>query len=146
MSTYKIGAGYDSGLDAIRVINVQGVEDAHLEEILAEVVNGADGTYYYYVDMDGFRKGGFQLTISGGTGTCTATVEGTLQDDGTVPASCTYQDITNATFGAASYTASTMLIDNAEKLACYKYVRIKIVASTGGADDADWTIYHNRLY
>jgi len=146
MTTYKIGAGYDSGLDAVRVINVQSIADQHIGEILVEVVDGADGTYYYYVDMDTFRSSGYQLILSGGSGTCTATIEATLLSDGTVPASCTYADVTLAITGVATITVSNIAVDNANKLATTKYVRIKIVAATAAANDADWTIYGNRLY
>ena len=145
MTTYKIGAGYDSGLDAVRVINVQSIADQHIGETLVEEVDGVDGTYYYYVDMDTFRSSGYQLILSGGSGTCTATIEATLQSDGTVPASCTYADATLVIAGAATITASDIVVDNANKLATAKYVRIKIVATTGD-NSADWTIYGNRMY
>jgi hypothetical protein len=131
--------------------NVKGAEQRPLNttfiaETLAEVTNGTDGTYYYYVDMDTFRKTGWQLVLDGGSGSVTATVEGTIQNDGTAMSSCAYEDVTSDLFGAASFTADALLVDNAEALAVCKYVRIKIVASTGGSNDADWTIYHARLY
>ena len=145
MTTYKIGAGYDSGLDAVRVINVQSTEDHYVGETLVEVVDGEDDTYYYYVDMDTFRSSGYQLILSGGSGTCTVTIEATLDRDN-VPASCTYDDVTDDIVGAATITASAIVVDNADKLACAKYVRFKVVAATGDVDDADWTIYAARLY
>ena len=94
--------------------------------------------------MDGFKYFALQATLSGGSGTCTVTVEGTCQDDGTAPASCTYVDVTNDLFGAASFTASDMLI--ADGVNPFKYVRVKVVAATGAADDADWTLYLKKLY
>lgn len=112
---------------------------------LADVTNGADGTYYYYIDMEGYRESVYQLELNGGSGTVTVTVEGSVQNDGTAADSCEYDDVTSATFGSASFTSSTTLVDNASKLAVFKYVRIKVVAATGAADDADWTIYHRRL-
>lgn len=115
-------------------------------ETLADITNGTDATYEYFVDMTGYRKGSFQLELNGGSGSVTVTIEGSLQDDGTAAASVTYQDISNATFGAASWTADAILNDDTEKLASYKYVKVKVVAATGGANDADWTIYHKRLY
>ncbi|MBU1173434.1 MAG: hypothetical protein KKD44_28020 [Proteobacteria bacterium] len=145
MSTYKIGAGYDSGLDALRVINVQSIADQYIGEILVEVVNGVDNTYYYYVDMDTFRSSGYQLILSGGSGTCTVTIEATWERD-ELPASCTYADVTFDITGATTITASDAVADNANKVATAKYVRFKVVASTGGANDADWTIYAGRLY
>jgi len=126
--------------------NLNPEHDWYTPSTLAEVTNGADNTYYYYVDMSTYRKAGFQFILEGGSGTVTGTIEGTLQDDGTIPASCTYDDITNDLFGVASITASGTWIDDAGALGLFKYARIKIVASTGAADDADWTIFHKRLY
>lgn len=142
--------GYDSGTDSSKVFEVNPLSEHHVEETLADVTNGADGTYYYYVDMDGYRGSTGQLELNGGSGTCTVTVEATLQDDGTAAASCTYQDVTQYGFtpatgaAAASFTADAVLTQN-EGLAV-KYLRYKVVASTGGADDADWTIYHKKQY
>ncbi len=129
-----------------RTEEIDPIDTKYVGDVVADVTNGVDATYTYYLDMSSFRKLGLQLEINGGSGTVTVTIEGTIQDDGTAAASCTYQDIGSATFGAASWTADAMLIDNAEKLACYKYIKIKVVASTGGADDGDWTIYAKRLY
>jgi hypothetical protein len=137
-------AGHDSATNSNRVEETDPISSHHVEETLADVTNGADATYYYYFDMDGFKYFTTQLTLNGGSGTCTATVEATIQDDGTAPASCTYVDITLSEFGAASFTASDMLIGDVAY--GFKYVRIKIVASTGAADDADWTIYNKKLY
>ena len=137
-------AGHDSATNSNRVEETDPISSHHVEETLADVTNGADATYYYYFDMDGFKYFTTQLTLNGGSGTCTATVEATIQDDGTAPASCTYVDITLSEFGAASFTASDMLIGDVAY--GFKYVRIKIVAATGAADDADWTIYNKKLY
>jgi hypothetical protein len=127
--------------DANAIVSRNGPETQLNQETLADVENGANGTYDYYIDMTGRRKCGLQLEL---TGTLTVKIYGTEQADGTVPASCTYQDITNAAFGAASFTATSMLIDNAEKLGCMHYVHVEVVAAGGGTDD--WTIYHKRLY
>ena len=148
---YEIGIqyqvkGYSSPLDAGKAIILNPDSENYIGETLAAITNGADNTYYYYVDMSGYRKVGFQLILNGGSGTVSGTVEATIQDDGTAAASCTYEDVTSDTFGSVSYTSSAMLIDNAEKLACFKYVRLKIRAGTGGANDADWTIYAKRLF
>lgn len=139
--------------NALRVEEVDPLSQHYVSETLADVTNGTDGDYYYYVDMNAFRKCGFQIIGSAGAapGTLTITVEGTMQDDGTAPASCTFDDITNDTFGSASFLISTTapaivtLNANTEKLALYKYVAIKLVAASG-ANDGDWTIYHTRLY
>jgi len=137
-------AGHDSATNSNRVEETDPISSHHVEETLAAVTNGTDGTYYYYFDMDGSKHFTTQLTLSGGSGTCTVTCEATLQDDGTAPASCTYVDITSALFGAASFTASDMLIGDQNY--GFKYIRYKVVAATGAADDADWTIYNKKLY
>lgn len=138
--------GYSSAVDGKKVIVLNPQSDAYAGEVLADVTNGADDTYYYYLDMSGYRRGGFQFVLDGGSGSVTVTVEGTLQDDGTAASSCTYADITSATFGVASTTSSTIWIDDTGKLGLYKYIRVKVVASTSAADDADWSIYSKRLY
>ena len=104
--TWIANPAYDASTGADRTSEINPLSQHFVSETLADITDGADGTYYYYVDMDGFRKGNFQLILSGGSGTCTVTVEGTIQADGTPPASCAYEDITNGTFGAVSFTAS----------------------------------------
>lgn len=141
---------YNSSSNSIRNWIINKLTGHYVSETLAAVTNGADSTFYYYVDITTYRKAGFQFELDCDAGTVTVTIEGTLQDDGTAPASCTYQDITSDTFGVTSLVASAgsasdMWIDNSEKLACFKYVRIKVVAATGGTT-GDWTIYHRRLY
>lgn len=135
---------HDTSTDSKRTFEINPLSEHHVEETLVDEENGTDGTYYYYVDMDGYKHFSAQMELNGGSGTVTATVEATNQDDGTAAASCTYQDVTNALFGAASFTASNFLI--ADTALSFKYVRYKIVASTGGANDADWTIYHKKQY
>lgn len=113
---------------------------------LVSVTNGTDGTYYYYIPMASYNRLDMQLLLSGGSGTCTVTVEASVQNDGTAPASLTYIDITNMAYGSASFTASAMLIDNAYFFGAFSYVRVKVVAATGAANDADWTIYIKKSW
>lgn len=137
--------GYSPSTDSnvVHVINPDWSQEDRVT--LADITNGADDTYYYYIQMSTFRKLGLQLDLAGGSGTVTVTVEATLEDGADITA-LTYIDVTNDVFGAASYTADAILGDNAEKLAIATYVRIKVVASTGGADDADWTIEAKKVY
>jgi len=135
---------FDTGTGSNKEFEINPLSDHHEESTLAAVTNGTDATYAYYVDMDGYRNFALQTTLSGGSGTCTMTVEATLQDDGTAAASCTYVDVTTALFGAASYTASGYhAVDTPVPI---KYLKVKIVASTGGANDADWTLYFKKQY
>jgi hypothetical protein len=129
-----------------RVEEIDPIDTKYVPDTVADVTNGTDGTYNYYLDMSTHRKGTLQLELGAGTSAAVVKIYGTVQDDGTAAASCTYQDIGSATFGAASWTTgSHILNDNTEKLAGYKYIKIEVVAS-GGGNDADWTIYSKRLY
>ena len=108
----------------------------------------ADGTYYW-PSAEGMatRPGGkawnhfFHLTLTGGSGTATATVEGTLNDFSSST------DITDL-FGASSFTVwagatrTFVLQDDAPvpKLSGYHRVRIKIVLDTAGINDADYSV------
>lgn len=113
---------------------------------LVTVTNGADGTYLYYIPMASYTRLDMQATISGGSGTCTVTVEASIQADGTAPASMVYQDVTNLAYGAATFTASAMLVDNTQFFGAFNYVKVKVVAATGAANDADWTIYIKKTW
>jgi len=149
--TYIVGVayqekGYSSAEDSKQVSVGNQLNTEYTGETLASETDQTDGTYYYYTDMSGYRKTGFQLQgISAGSGHITITCEGTLQDDGTAAASCNYQDITSGVFTIASGIADDLWIDDAEKLACYKYVRLKVVADSGD-NTCDYTIYSKKLY
>jgi hypothetical protein len=135
---YLIIAGYDPITDS----NAVHFSNQAVYSTIADVTNGADGTYDYYVDMEDKNTCGFQLQLDGGSGTVTVKVYGTIQNDGTAAASCDYQDITNDVFGVASVTSSDMLIDDSEKLSAMKYVKVEVVAAASGT--ADWTIYSSK--
>jgi len=143
---------YSQSIDAKQELLVNPPWDHYSTGVLLEKTSYADTTGdYYYLDMSGFTNGSFQLILDGGSGTITATLEGTIQDDGTAPSACSYADITNATFGTASFSATTpastfMAIDNTSKLGGYKYLRWKIVVNTGGANDASADIYYKLWY
>jgi len=120
-------------------------------QVLARVAAGAatNNTFYYYLDMQEagthFQKAGVQFEWTpGGTGTVTVTIEATVQDDGTAAASCAYRDITTGTFGVASWTDDFMAIDNAERLACFRHIRVKVVTLTTDANTA-WTLYAKQI-
>lgn len=136
---------HDNPANLLRTAEQDPLNYAYQTETVAAVTNGADDTYAYYVDLATFRKGAIQLLLDGGSGSVTVTVEGTCQDDGTAPASCTYIDISSA-FGAASWTASTILLDDSGVFTGLKYLKIKVVANTSGANDADWTIFVNKIW
>lgn len=113
---------------------------------LVAVTNGTDATNYYYIPMAAYTRLDMQLVLSGGSGTVTVTVEASVQADGTAPASLAYLDVTNQAYGSATFTASIMLVDNTQFFGAFNYVRVKVVAATGGANDGDWTIYIKKTW
>lgn len=111
-------------------------------EQVADVTNGVDDTYNYYIERkEGHHASGFQFILDVGSGALTCTIWASMQDDGTAPAACQYQDVTNAICGAATVVASGTFF-NEELLAIAKYIRIRVIAATGGANDADWNIQY----
>lgn len=137
---------HDNPANLLRTAEQDPLNYAFQPETVAVVTNGTDGTYIYYVDLATFRKGAIQLLLDGGSGSVTVTVEGSCQDDGTAPASCTYVDITNALFGSATFTTSNILFDKEGYFAGLKYLKIKVIADTTGANNADWTIFVNKVW
>ncbi len=112
--------------------------------LLADVTNGNDDTYYYYVDCAEARTtDGFSFTLNGGSGTVTCTIEATLQDDGTLPAACQYGDVTLQVTGLPAVTVSSVYVVR-DLLNVARYLRVKVVANTAGAHDADWRIISVR--
>ena len=139
---------YNSTASLDRVGEQDPLSAHHSETTVVEIASasGVDGTYYYYVDMDGYKELGLQFILNGGSGTVTVSVEGTIQDDGTAPASCSYIDIGSTLYSAATWTADAVELDTKRIAGQCKYIRIKVVASTGGADNSDWTIYAKQVY
>jgi hypothetical protein len=120
-------------------------EGSSVSATLADLASMGDGTTYYYIDMEGFRRLSLQLELDGGSGTMTATIEMTLQNDGTAQASCSYLDVTASAYGTSTYTTSSMLVDDTGYFANAKYVRVKIVIS-GASNDAALTIYSGKIF
>lgn len=108
-----------------------------VHQTLANVTNGADATNYYYVDMREVSFAGIQLTLSGGSGSVTCTLEATCQDGDTM-SSLTYQDVTSSFFGVSNVTATSLWL--VDQQIAVRALRVKVVASTGGANDGDWRV------
>jgi len=143
--------GYDPSSDSWQHYIVNPEHAWTQQATLADVTNGTDnnpGGVYYYVDFDQYRYGALQLALDCAAGTVTATVEATAQDDGTAQVSCAYEDVTNDLFGVASLVAAAgaasdmWVIDTPFPV---KYIRVKIVAATGG-NTGDWTLYWRGVY
>lgn len=114
-------------------------EAYQFSQTLISFTNAGAGTYVGYLDMAGAKYAGIQFEKFGGTDTTTLTLEATIQDDGTLaPGITTWQDVTAALTGSASFTADAMMfIDTV--IAC-KYIKIQVVVA-GGANDADFDVY-----
>jgi len=107
-----------------------------------DVTNGVDGTHDEYIERkDGHHASGFQFVIDGGSGGVTCTIWISMQDDGTAPAACLYADVTNEICGAATVVATGVFF-NEELLSIAKYIRVRAISATGGANDADWDIQY----
>jgi len=91
---------------------------------LASEIKKAGGTEYYYFRPDNYNYTGLQLIL---TGSGTLTLEATL--DGDAYGTPTWVDVTNDTFGAATFTASALNKDYLGKLTCYARCRVKMVAT-----------------
>jgi hypothetical protein len=140
---------YDASHDPLTATNTttvaNGPETQWLNEEIVDVTNGTDGTYYYYIDMGDYAALGLQMTLSGGSGSVTVTVEGTIQPDLAAP-SCTYHDITNTLYGVANWTANAIALDTGRVAGECRFVRIKVIAATGGANDGDWKVDSKKVY
>ncbi|KKM82443.1 hypothetical protein LCGC14_1319530 [marine sediment metagenome] len=152
-----ITAGYTWATDSNRMEEIDPLDQKHAKGTLFDVTDGTDaggttcpaGTdFCYFVDMDGYTNGLFQLALSCDAGTVTASVECTGMDTGGAPATYTYHAVTNDVFGVASLVAtagaaSDLWVDNAGKLNNCKYVMVRIDANTT-ANSGDWRCDHKR--
>lgn len=104
----------------------------------------ADDTYYEHYDLTQQKSmeviNGWEFDLTAGSGSATVTFLVSLR--GGVVANAL--DRTSDVWGAASYTADEVFVDNGLKLAGIKHIWWKIVLATGGADDADYVIYHTQ--
>ena len=144
---------YTALTQSIRVEEIDPISQHYVAETLIDVTDTADATYDLYTDQAGYGKSGWQIDLNCGLGTVTATIWGTMQDDGTAPAGCAFQDITMDLVGVANLqavagAAADMWVDDTGATGLYKYIRIRVIAATGGAGAqlADIAIYHKRMY
>lgn len=111
--------------------------NARHSEVLVAVVNGADDTYTYPIPLHARKYASLQCILNGGSGTVTVTVEASNGQGEDLDA-LTYSDITNDLFGVSNITVTGNFVFDTP--IPWRVIRPKVVASTGGADDADWTI------
>ena len=141
-------AGYTSGTTSNRGEEIDPVSAHHPSETLLDLENIAQTTTGYgQIDMDGARFVAIQGDTSGATPTdvLTVTLEASVQDDGTAPGSCSYDDVTSDLAGVASWvdTDFFVVVDTSYPA---KHLRVKYTTSTGGGNDADLTVYVRKVY
>lgn len=113
---------------------------------LANVAAGAatNNTFYYYVPIGHYRRCDIQFEwTAGGTGTVTATIEGSMMPmayTGSDESGLTYRDVTNQMYGVASWTDDFMANDDSYKAGGFTYLRLKVVTLTTDANTA-WVAY-----
>ena len=142
------GGAYTVATDSLRVEEINPLSQQYVgEEIISETNITTNTTTYAYIDMAGVKYLGLQGETSGAapTDVLTVTLEASLQDDGTVASSCTYQDVTAALAGVASWvdTDFSVFVDTPLPV---KYLRVKYVTSNGGGNDCDLTVFSKKLY
>jgi len=149
-----VDKAYDSSTQSNKVAEVSPLNQAYVGEVPIDETNIAQSTTDYgYLDISGYKTIGIQGVTSGAapTDVLTCTIEGTLQDDGTAAASCTYVDVTTWAFDSATGARGTASWVDTDFMAImdvapFKYVRVKYTTSAGGGNDADLTVFTKKLY
>ena len=150
----QVIAGYTWATQSLRTEEIDPISQQFVTETLANVTDATDGTFNYYFDMNGFRYFTLQiaLTQDAGAGAGDVYCYATVQDDGTAPGSCTYQDVTNDLFGVSSVHtqhAATQVLSASDMWVAdtpngFKYVNIRVITTTGNT--SDWTIFLKKFY
>ena len=143
--TFKTTNAFELAADAIRHREVFPLDQRFSPSILLpDTILTAGSTDYKYINMNGYRSLGIQGIMTINTDSITATVEASIQDDGTAPASCTYQDKTNDWFGSSTWVDSNFLATVSN--IAVTWVRVKYVVGSTGGSDSLLTLYAKRLY
>ena len=124
-------ASHDYTTQSDRVAEVDPVPEKY-EYSTIDSKTTATATYDYYIPMAGYER--LDLHLEVGAGTVTMTVFGSIRADGTAPASLPYIDVGTVIYGAASWTADAMLIDDTNMTGAFNYVKVTVVASSGTFD------------
>jgi len=134
---------YNSGSDALRASLVNPPYAHDMPYRVADETGMADGTSDYYVNLHTYKHICIQYEPGGG-GTKTLKVYATAETDPDLSAR-EYRDVTNAAFGAASFTTSSFLADTNGVLKAATAIHIEVVVS-GASSDATWTLDVGRAY
>jgi len=139
-------AGYSWSNSNIAVAEADPVSEHHTETTPVDETDLTDNTTYYaYWDMDGYRNFTLQCDMNIETDSITATLECTVQDDGTAQGSCFYTDVTNDLTGAASVIDSDFIwiVDTP---VMFKYCRLAYAVADEDGNDSDLTCFLKRGY
>jgi hypothetical protein len=121
-----------------------------LVNTMAEASSVADGTYHVYIPQKEFVRTDFRITMSGGSGTITLTIHGTMEGGCTWAdeETCTYDDIGLDFYTQASFVdadSPVKLIDNGEKIKAFTWIRLTFVIA-GAAADGSYQVMRSALY
>ena len=141
----QIQAGYNRPGDYQRTAEIDPLNQQYVNDKVAEVTNTATVTNNYYLDMNAFRKAGFQLTLTPGSGTVVVKFFGTIENDDPDLTARTYQDVTLKAYAAGSFSLSNTLPDTVEFWASYTAIKINVVVTNASADSS-YRIDSKRLY
>jgi len=139
-------AGFSWVNDYIKIAEQDPLSEHHDESTPVDETNlTTDTTAYVYWDMDGYRNFSLQCDMNIETDSITATIECSIQDDGTAQASCFYSDVTSDLTGSASVVDSDFIwiVDTP---VMFKYCRLKYVTSNDSGNDSDLTCYLKKGY
>ena len=115
-----------------RIEEIDPLDQRYVPDILADATDVAQATTVdFYLDMAGYRY--FTMQWTPADANFTLIVEATDEDNGTAPASCAYIDVTNAWFGAASFTASTFFVHDIPTIIKYLHIEVTRAGAVGTA-------------
>lgn len=134
-------AGYDETGDGVRALVANSLAEPLPDEFSA--TSQPSGTVAsYYLDMTDYEYFSVQWASKVGTDVKTLKFYVTNQDDGTAAASCSYTDVTQQWFGAASFT-DVGYFEKDTPVTC-KYVKVEVTVAAGVSADNGWVMYSRK--
>lgn len=145
----KIIAGYDSTANILRFINMFADAERAGWETLTDVTNGADGTYIYPIDMEGFNRLSLFCDVGISTGSVTFDMLGAVQYGTIATAIATYENISTAYLGGTQIVTTAAITDfgggdGAGIVGNFKFLEFQVVATA--AATADWVTYIKKWW
>lgn len=139
---YNGNPAFDAPTDSNKITEQDSLDQKFLGETIVDD-NLDNGTYYYYLDMNGFSELALQIYADA---TITVTVEAALRDDGTSQESLDYIDVTQKIYGTSTAITNTevVLFDENKISGQTKFIRIKVVSTNLETNTV--AIYAKRKY